>query len=63
MDLHLSQGPSPLEAHGQAFVVANSTPSRVTQGYSIRFMRVISDAKSLECRVHMYVYDGVHDRC
>lgn len=32
------------------------------QGRILYLMRVISDAKEVNCRVHMCAYDGVHDR-
>lgn len=52
-----------LKGPWQASIIAESTTARVTQGHHMRLMRVISDAKGLECRVHMYAYDGVHDWC
>ncbi len=53
---------SEAQADEGVFVVVDMCQPEGCRGHSTRFMWMISDAKRLECRVHMYAYDGVHGR-
>lgn len=55
--------PDSSESRRRPFSNAFASQVGVMQGHGIYSMRVNSDAKGLECRMHMDAFDEVHDRC